>query len=388
MFPNDPMPTNDTETMRELARALFSNADEEEEGTVEQVPEQERQVSSGGIRKVVLPLKQDEPVRPGIRKISLEPKKTAESPVLDEPRSDLPSHPLTDVEEVPQAEESEASKPAPVEIIREPLRSKEIRQTMLRIQSGSLRPPFHVSHSPRRFASLGDALDFSRSQLPLPREMQLAQKPAHRTWLIAKINHCADQQALSNFAFSLDYKDLATLFPALASLKRGDEIDRIISIIMMRASKYLYIHGWITLQYAYPRSTVQKGLAELCEVLEKQRKNEEKNHAGRIESQLPPLQLGADRIDWKSVRMISEISMPNTRHFLASMIRYIRDSGLSGDEFFETYGIYRELPLGQAINSQWEMAMFEENLSRNSGPASPVRKLFSTPVEITGMQQF
>lgn len=380
MFSSEPHPSADVETMRRLARDLFSHIGEEEEESA-QNPEAQDSPPPPGIRRITLPAEAKKADSPGIRALVL-PEKEQPRP---EPLPDADPQPAQSMKETSAAEEKRFS---PAEETKAPFRNAEIRQTILRVRNGSLRPAFHVSRSPRRFSCLQEALDFSRRQLPLPREMQLSQQTAHRTWLTAQINHCPDQQALSSFAFSLNYKDLATLFPALASLKRGDEIDRIISIIMMRASKYLYIHGWITLQYAYPRFTVQKGLAELCEVLETQRRSEEKNHAGRNESNLPPLRLGADRFDWKSVRMISEISMPNTRHFLASMIRFIRDSGMSGDEFFNTYGIYRELPLGQAVSSQWEMAMFEENLSRSSGSVSPVRKLFRAPVEITGMQEF
>lgn len=402
---HEPNPLSDSETMRELARRLFSQPQAEE--TTEEEADDELQ-PVGGIRKVVLrdnqavtaPLpSQDQ------KEDKAQQRFEAMTASGSDPTAPLAEHPMLseqplfmndsreDPLEVDFSDDQERpGQLSPAEILTDlpkpGFRKSEIRKTMLQLQDGTLRPAFHVSRSPRRFAGLRDALEFSRHQLPLPCEMQLAQQPAHRTWLIAQINHCPDQQALSNFAFSLDYKDLATLFPALATLKRGEEIDRIISIIMMRASHYLYIHGWVTLQYAYPRSTVQKGLAELCEVLEKQRRQERKNHADPNEGLLPPLRLGPERFDWKSIRMISEISLPNTRHFLASMIRFIRESGISGDDFFNRYGIYRELPLGQAISSQWEMAMFEENLNRSSGSVSPVRKLFSTSVEVTGMQEF
>lgn len=246
---------------------------------------------------------------------------------------------------------------------------REIQESESLLQDEKWRGPFLQVPNPRRFKNLKEAVSYSRENLPLPREMQLAQKQEHRTWLIAQLKRCNSHPELSKFAFSLNYKDIAILFPTLATLKQGEEIDRIISIIMMRASKYLYLHGWVTLQYAYPRSTVQKGLSVLCEVLESQASHDINSlgieHARMDTPFDTTLAIGADRFDWKSVHLISEISLPNTRHFISSIIRYLRDSGMSGDDFFRVYGIYRDLPLGQAIRSQWEMSTFEDHLHSN-----------------------
>lgn len=219
-----------------------------------------------------------------------------------------------------------------------------------------------------RFSSLQDALVFSLGQFPLPKEIQLRQKPEHQTWLLSQVQACHNEQALRRFASSLSTKDLAILFPSLASLKTGSVIDKLLRIIALRASKYLYLQGWITLQYAYPRSTVQKGLALLCEILED--KNPRLQNLADLDYQ--GLVLGPERFDWESVHLISEISLPNTRHFMSSIIKYLRDSGLTGSEFFQHYGIYRDLALGQAIISQWDMAVFESNLHSNN----PLQNLF------------
>lgn len=382
----DPNGNNAQNTMRDFARTLFAS---EREAKVQSESEPPAEVSPSFGRSA--------PIRPGIRRVSIPglqpaaPAAPAPSSVLTPPvaeaSSELPakafrpadsasltSVPLSegqiaDISETPAAPQStgtDAAEPLsePPKIRRVPgLKRIEIKKAMSNLQSGALRPPFHVPKTAQRFSSLNEAVMFSRQLLPLPREMQLAQKPAHRTWLIAQINHCENRKMLSDFAFSLNYKDLATLFPALATLTRGEEVDRLISIIMMRASKYLYLQGWITLQYAYPRSTVQKGLAELCTILERQPQAGQQDQNPEEDPWFDALHLGPERIDWKSVRLISEISMPNTRHFLAGMTKYIRENNMSGDEFFKRYGIYRDLPLGQAIRSQWEMAMFERRIN-------------------------
>lgn len=234
------------------------------------------------------------------------------------------------------------------------------------IKSGTLRPPFFVPRSNSSLESFADAVTFGRQSLPLPREMQLAQQQAHRTWLIAQINHCADKHALSEFAFSLNYRDLAVLFPALATLTRGAEVDRLISIIMMRASHYLYLQGWLTLQFAYPRSTVQKGLAELCHILARQTVSLSPQESEQTEQWFKSLRLGPQRFDWPHLALISELSMPNTRHFLAAIIKYLQESKMPLETFFQRYGIYPDLPLGIAIRNQWDMSEFERRINRPS----------------------
>lgn len=234
------------------------------------------------------------------------------------------------------------------------------------IKSGTLRPPFFVPRSNSSLESLADAVTFGRQLLPLPREMQLAQQQAHRTWLIAQINHCADKHALSEFAFSLNYRDLAVLFPALATLTRGAEVDRLISIIMMRASHYLYLQGWLTLQFAYPRSTVQKGLAELCHILGRQTSSLSPQESEQAELWFKTLRLGPQSFDWPNLALISELSMPNTRHFLAAIIKYLQESKMPLEAFFQRYGIYPDLPLGIAIRNQWDMSEFERRINRPS----------------------
>lgn len=223
-------------------------------------------------------------------------------------------------------------------------------------------------------SNLQYALKQCRENHPLPKEMQLAQKPAYRSWLLGQLRRCDTQKSLSDFAFSLDNKDLATLFPALATLKQGEAVDRLISLIMMRASHYLYVQGWLTLQYSYPRFTVQKALAEVCAILETPR---QRDHAGMAAPSHSPYDFvpsSEERFDWYHLPLISEISMPNTRHFLAAIVRYILETKIPGEDFYHRYGLYRDLPLGRAISSEWDMAMFEGTVNYSH---YAVRRLFS-----------
>ncbi len=362
-------PKKEDDAMKEMARSLLSSAMEADSvrpahltppaGETEvrkAIREEEGNIgSTQGIRPISIP---------GLEKEEALPLQKAEEPPA-KPEVNVGKSDLGDIEE-----RKRKRRESPLLN----LKKVSIDYAKKRIRSPKLTKELTLPRRTRRFATLHDAVNYSRTQLPLPTEMQVNQKQEHYTWLISRINGCQNQAELASFAFSLNFKDLAILFPALATLKKGEEIERLIQIILMRASKYLYVQGWVTLQYSYPRSTVQKGLAVLCEVLEE---DDEDIRKIRLTSdddfEFDGLNLGHEHFDWRSVHLISEISLPNTRHFLSSIIKYIRDSGISGDDFFQRYGIYRDLSLGQAITSQWEMAMFESNLHSQN----PLRRLFS-----------
>lgn len=249
------------------------------------------------------------------------------------------------------------------------LEARPIKEAEHTLRSFKIQDKLSRIPRPRRFKNFSDVVAYAQDQLPTPKEMQLQQKREYQTWLMAKIATCDTKDKFERFAYSLDYKDLAILFPTLATLKTGEEIDKLLRIIVLRASKYLYIQGWLTLQYAYPRSTVQKGLALLCEVLEDKGIQDQSLNLEEVDI-LDGLDLGPDNFDWRSVHLISEISLPNTRHFMSTIIKFIRDSEISGANFFKRYGIYRDLSLGQAIINQWDMAIFESNLHEQGQLAS------------------
>lgn len=252
-------------------------------------------------------------------------------------------------------------------------RQAAIEQTVTKLQSGALAPPFYVPRLPRQASSFEEALDFARRLHPLPQEMQLQQKPTHRTWMLAQLNHCNTQERLSRFAFSLNYEDLALLFPTLASLKRGKHIDRLLSIILMRASHYLYLQGWITLQYAYPRSTVEKGLSELCSILADSFFPGGPELGEEEQEYLERLHFGDQQFIWPKVRLISEIAYPNQRHFISKIISAVKEEGKTLEDFYKEFAVYRDLPLAKAIQSQWDMQMLEQKQSATYSP----RQLFT-----------
>ncbi|MDO5738166.1 MAG: hypothetical protein Q4P65_02820 [Eubacteriales bacterium] len=246
-------------------------------------------------------------------------------------------------------------------------RPERIERTVEKLQSGMLSPPFYVPRLPRQSSSFSEAVDFARRLHPLPQEMQMAQQPPQRSWLLAQLNHCNSQERLSRFAFSLNHEDLALLFPTLATLKRGKQIDRLLSIILMRASHYLYLHGWITLQYAYPRSTVEKGLSELCSVLDKSEFGGPE--LGLLERQyIQHLNFGKEQFIWTKVRKISEIALPNQRHFLSKIISYIQENGLELADFYDEFAVYPDLPLAKALQSSWDMALYKRPSDSSFSP--------------------
>lgn len=275
----------------------------------------------------------------------------------------------TTVSTPPQATKLKKKKKAPQ--TQDRFKQTPILESRERIKELQGKLPLSIKRT-SLFSGFKEAVTYSRRYMPLPQEIQLSQRPEHKTWLVAKLQSCQNQRQLQNFADSLTTRDLDILFPSLASMKKGEEINKLLSVILLRASKYLYVQGWITLQFAYPRSTVQKGLAMLCEVLEEKQKSEQAEHYHL--GQYRGLNLGTDHFDWQSVHLISEISLTNTRHFLSSIIKYLKDSQISGQEFFQKYGIYRDLALGQAIINQWDMAVFESNIHNNN---DPLRSLFA-----------
>lgn len=248
--------------------------------------------------------------------------------------------------------------------------SRPIAEARKKAHEGLWAPSFPVVHAPLHCHSFRENVQYARQELLLPQEMQLRQRPEHRTWLLSQLRKLDSDAALRTFAFTLRTEDLALLFATLASLKTGKEIERIQTIILLRASRYLYIQAWITLQYAYPRSTVQKALGLLCEVLEEQHYH--LSTVGSVWGTDDLLHLSNERINWQEVHLISEISLPNARHFMENILSYIHDSGISGEDFCRRYGIDRRLPLAEALKMQWARQQAE----RSAGDTRP-RPLFT-----------
>lgn len=199
-----------------------------------------------------------------------------------------------------------------------------------------------------RYKTFAEARDFTRMTLLLPREMQTDGQSVNYQWLTAQLKVADTPERLNDLAFRLNYKDLAVLFPTLATLSKRGPAEQIQTLIRARAGTYLYYHGWTTLQFAYPRNAVAKALSDLCIQLEDRLYAFGSMIPARLGRRKKP-ELGSDRIVWSDVPLISEIAMPNSRHFLTDVAKAALDSGQPLARFFNMYAIYDDLPLGQAI---------------------------------------
>lgn len=200
-----------------------------------------------------------------------------------------------------------------------------------------------------RYKTFAEASDFSRRTLPLPREMQTDGQQVNYQWLMAQLKVADSPERLHELAYRLNYKDLAVLFPTLATLSKRGPTEQIQTLIRTRASSYLYYHGWITLQFAYPRNAVAKALSDLCIQLEDRLYAFGTMIPARLGRRDNRPDLGPNRMIWGDIPLISEIALPNSRHFLTDVAKAARESSLSLERFFNLYAIYDDLPLGQAI---------------------------------------
>ena len=139
-------------------------------------------------------------------------------------------------------------------------------------------------------------------------------------------------------------------------MKKREDVNQIQNLIRLRASHYLYICGWLTFQFSYPRSTVARVLADLCMILEDvsflREELSRKEHKQLQEYKVPDL--GPDRILWNEVEMISAISLPNSRRFVSEIATELYKSNIDEDVFLKCYAIYPNLALGKAILEKYE----------------------------------
>lgn len=211
-----------------------------------------------------------------------------------------------------------------------------------------------VPDIPLRFNNFADALSSCREDHRLPEELLMDQTAVQRTWLLSQLKKADTVPKLEALAYRLTYKDLALLFSALATLKKREETDQIQSVIRLRASHYLYLCGWVTFQYSYPRSSVAKALSDLCIILEDVSFLKEQMTDWR---HVPPVtipELGGDFIIWSEVPLISEISLPNSRRFISDIATEMFESNLDENQFIKRYAIFPNLSLGRAIFDKYE----------------------------------
>lgn len=210
---------------------------------------------------------------------------------------------------------------------------------------------------PLRYKTFKEAMSGLRDFHPLPSELILTQTPHHSTWLMTQLKKISTKEELEELAFSLSHKDLSLLFTTLSTKKRRDEIDQIQNLIRLRASHYLYLCGWLTYQFCYPRSSVARALSDLCMILEDLlyvRESRQQNHRNeRKLLSLPVVSIGEDRMIWSRIPLISQISLPNSRHFIADIANEIIESKTDIETFFKEYAIQRGQPLANAIETRY-----------------------------------
>jgi|LSQX01.2.fsa_nt_gb hypothetical protein len=206
-----------------------------------------------------------------------------------------------------------------------------------------------------KYKSFREAVAGCRELHPLPVELIESQLPSDSSWLLNQLKQIRTMEMLKRFADSLSYRDLSLLFTSLSTLKRREETDQVQNLIRLRACHYLYLCGWLTLQYAYPRSSVSKALADLCMILEDVSfVRESERRSGRRILPLPGIPLGPWRMIWSRVPLISGIALPNSRYFISDIAGEIYDSKADLNAFFHEYAIYPGLPLAEAITARYK----------------------------------
>ncbi|MDD4324383.1 MAG: hypothetical protein PHR37_06100 [Eubacteriales bacterium] len=215
---------------------------------------------------------------------------------------------------------------------------------------------YFVPDIPLRFSTFDEALNSCRELHPSPEELLMDQTAVQRTWLMSQLKKAITESEIEALAYSLNYKDLSVLFPVLSTLKKKEEVNQIQNLIRLRASHFLYVCGWLTFQFSYPRSTVARVLADLCMILDdisflREELSQREPEQSR-EYKVPDL--GPDRILWNEIEMISEISLPNSRRFVSDIANELYKSNIDEDVFLKRYAIYPNLALGKAILKKYE----------------------------------
>ena len=292
--------------------------------------------------------------------ISAEPTETREEPVIRatrivksrESRDRSKAEPITSFE--PKTIDDE---PASTQFVRKPRKFRINKRISSEKGSGRVERSAKKSVIPLRYKSLEEAMGGLRDFHPLPYELILTQTPHHATWLMKQLKSVNTTKELEELAYSLSHKDLSLLFTTLSTKKKRDEVDQIMNLIRLRASHYLYLCGWLTFQYCYPRSSVSRALSDLCTILEDLiyvRENRRQRKRFRREPlALPVVSVGEGRIIWSRVPLISQISLPNSRHFIADIATEMIESKVDPEAFFREYAIIPGQPLANAIEVRY-----------------------------------
>ncbi|HHT25481.1 MAG TPA: hypothetical protein GXZ76_08245 [Clostridiaceae bacterium] len=194
----------------------------------------------------------------------------------------------------------------------------------------------------------------------LPRERQMKINPTHRNWLIAQLRKANSEDQLHDLAFSLKNKELSLLFPVLATTSKPSTRDKLKTLILLRANKTLYFHGWLTWQFVYPDNRLAKTIAELCRILSEQRLPTQYTISDPlIKTQAEISFLPYPHFNWPEVKLISEVSMPDTKRFMSTVITYLLQNDIGLEKFFSEYAIYNDLAFGEAFKANYEIERIE-----------------------------
>lgn len=202
---------------------------------------------------------------------------------------------------------------------------------------------------------LADELAKIRKLLPTPLETVRQPDPAALERLTLKIAAARDRQALQQLAAGLTSREIALLFPLLASPATPARLNgRVTRLILASARPTLYRYGWLSLQYHYPQAEIARALSELCSVL------------------TPSVRRSAVQISLDARAappLISQIIAPDSRAFVRNLVERLVRIGLSMDAFIRDYAVEPDSPLGREIIAAWFLA--EEApafVIRQSGP--------------------
>ncbi|MGB4609427.1 MAG: hypothetical protein WBH77_02260 [Saccharofermentanales bacterium] len=208
--------------------------------------------------------------------------------------------------------------------------------------------------------NLSQLADKAKELHVLPLERQMKINPTHRNWLIAQLRKTKSEDQLLNLAFRLNHKELSLLFPVLATTNKPSTRNKLKTLILLRANKTLYFHGWLTWQFIYPDNRLAKTLAELCKVLSEQKfpaQHKLSDPSKRTQKEISILPY--PHFNWPEIRLISEISMPDSRRFMNNVLNYLLQNEISLEKLFSEYAIYDDLALGEALKANYEVERIE-----------------------------
>ena len=259
---------------------------------------------------------------------------TPASDTAEQPAPESETEPVAGTAEPEQSPDAPSSEPEP-----EPAKARQM--FIFEMPKPVLKPtdPPTMEHMVKE----------SRYQLPLPKEMQAENKRVHLAWFRTEFDRCRTKEEIEDFAHRLTTNDLSLVFPILSTVKNFRDRDRLYAIIEARAGRYLYSHGWTTMQYTYPNSYVQRGLSLLCKTMEENALPFHNVNRMKESDLFSSQDLPQNHFNWATIPLISAVSMPNNRHFVSDLVTYAVNNGYSPDRLFQMFGIYTDTPFAEAV---------------------------------------